>query len=423
MSNFQTIFIGILVFFAIVGVITFAVVRGPDSNTITPVVIWGTVPQSTMDGLFSKLNEGKSDQLKVSYVEKDEATFDTDLAEAIATGHGPDIFLLAQDKIYRHSEKIAQIPFTMLTQRQFQDTYVPEGNMYVTSEGILALPFIIDPLVMFWNRDLLANASVVAPPKNWSDFVTFTKKLTQKTETSVILQSATAMGEFRNVSNATDILSTLFLQSGNTITEKGQTRWTAVLDSGSSADSALRFYGQFANPTNEAYTWNRSLPLSFDAFAGGKLATYFGFASELSKLREKNSNLNLDVAEMPQPKDAAVKMTFGKMFGLAILRTSPNYPSALSMINYLTSSEVIKAFADVSGLPPVRLDLLATPPQDPIATVFYSSALRSRAWFNPNPTEVKNIFQRMIETVSSGQEKYSDAIGQAEQSIRLLFTQ
>lgn len=424
MTNFQIIFIGILIFFAIVGVITFAVVRTPDANLSAPVVIWGTVPQATFNAFLDNLNQGKTDMLKVNYVEKDEATFDNDLAEAIATGRGPDVFLLAQDKIYRHSEKIAPIPFATLSQRQFQDTYIQEGSMYITSAGVLALPFVIDPLIMYWNRDLLTNASVAQPPKNWTDFIPFAKKLTQKNDASVILQSATAMGEFANVSNAKDILATLLLQAGNSITRKGQIGWSAVLDSsGSSAESGLRFYSQFANPTNEAYSWNRSLPLSFDAFASGKLAVYFGFASDVSKLRQKNSNLNFDIAEMPQPKDAQTKMTFGKMFGLAILKTSPNYTGSLSMISYLTSAEVMKSFAEVSGLPPTRLDLLGTPPEDSLSPVFYSSALRSRAWFDPNPVETKSILQRMVETVSSGQEKYADAIGQANQEINLLFNQ
>ncbi|MDD5050447.1 MAG: extracellular solute-binding protein [Candidatus Pacebacteria bacterium] len=424
MSNFQIVFIGILIFFAIVGVITFAIVKAPDGSATAPITIWGTVPQATFNALLTNLNAGKQDELKLTYVEKDEATFDTQLAEAIATGHGPDVFLLAQDKIFRHSEKIAQIPFTALSQRQFQDTFIQEGNMYITPDGILALPFVIDPLVMYWNRDLLTNASVVAPPKNWTDFVKFVKTLTKKNDASVILQSATAMGEFRNVSNAKEILATLLLQSGNPITQKDEIGWNAVLDSeGNSAEDGLRFYAQFGNPTNEAYTWNRSLPLSFHSFSSGKLAVYFGFASELPKLRQENPNLNLDIALMPQPKDTKVTLTFGKMLGLAILKTSPNYASALSMVTYLTSGDVIKNFTDVSGLPPVRLDLLATPPQDPLSPVLYTSALRSKAWFDPNPTETKSIFQRMIETVSSGQEKYSDAIGQSSQEIGLLFNQ
>ncbi|MDD5068847.1 MAG: extracellular solute-binding protein [Candidatus Pacebacteria bacterium] len=424
MSNFQIVFIGILIFFAIVGLITFAIVRAPEGSATASVVIWGTVPQQTFDALFTALNQGKQSELKVSYVEKDEATFDTDLAEAIATGHGPDIFLLGQDKIYRHSEKIALIPFTALTQRQFQDTFIQEGNMYLTGNGILALPFVIDPLVMYWNRDLLTNASVVAPPKNWSDFIAFTKKLTLKNNASVLLQSAGAMGEFKNVSNAKEILATLLLQSGNPITKYDQIGWVSALDSsGNSAEEGLRFYAQFGNPTNEAYTWNRSLPLSIDSFASGKLAVYFGFASELKTLRQKNPNLNLDMALMPQPKEVTVSMTFGRMYGLAILKTSPNFVSALNMITYLTSQDVVRNFAVVSGLPPTRLDLLAVPPQDSLSPVMYSSALRSRAWFDPNPTETKNIFQRMIETVSSGQEKYSDAIGLGSQAIQLLFNQ
>ncbi len=421
MSNFQIIFIGILIFLAAVGLITFAIVRNPQGTGTSAIVLWGTVPQTSFDTLLTKLNEGSTDPLGITYVEKDAATFDIDLAEAIAAGHGPDVILLPQDKIARHSAKISPIPFTSFPKADFQNSFVQESNMYVSADGILALPFSIDPLVMFWNRDLLTNASLIAPPASWNDFIPFTKALTQKTNSSVIVQSATGLGEFDNISHAKAILSTLFFQSGDAIVDTKQNIPQGALGVG--AQQALRFYTQFANPTNEAYTWNRSLPVSFDAFVAGKLAVYFGFASELSTLRDRNSNLNLGVSLVPQSANT-VKVTFANMLGLAVLKTSPNSASAMTMASYLSSHDVIAAWSQVTGLPPVRLDLLATPSSDnALAPVFYASALRSRAWYDPNPVETDSIFRTMVQTASSGQEKYSDAVDRANQEMRVLFAQ
>jgi hypothetical protein len=55
------------------------------------------------------------------------------------------------------------------------------------------------------------------------------------------------------------------------------------------------------------------LPKSREYFLSGRLATYFGFASEAPKIRLINPNLNFDVAEMPSDENSNNKTVFSKV--------------------------------------------------------------------------------------------------------------
>lgn len=421
MSNFQIVFLGVLVLLAIVGVATFAVVKTQSTPGISPIVIWGTVPEGSFGAFIQKFSQEQGGDLKVSYVQKSDATFDTDLAEALAAGSGPDVILLSQDRILRQKAKISLIPFTAVSQRQFEDMFIQEGSLFLTANGALALPFAVDPLVMYWNRDLFNNASLPTPPALWSQLLPLVKTFTVKNNADVISQSTVAMGEFQNVSHAKSILSTLFVQSGDTIAGGTADSAKSVFGQGrGDTVDALRFYTQFADPTNTAYSWNRSLPASIDAFAAGDLAMYFGFASELPAIRAKNSNLNFDVALLPQ-QDSGTKMTYGELYGFAILKQSTHAADALADIAKLTSSQAEADYSALSSLAPARLDLLGTPPSDTASPVFYSSALFSRGWLDPNAAETASIFQNMIEDVSTGRAEPNDAIDRAGKEMQALF--
>ena len=66
--------------------------------------------------------------------------------EAIATGKAPDVILIPQELMNRYSDKVTFI--TSIPQRTFLDTYINEAGYYIQPEGIFAIPFFVDPLVI-----------------------------------------------------------------------------------------------------------------------------------------------------------------------------------------------------------------------------------------------------------------------------------
>lgn len=392
------------------------------------VTIWGTFPEEPLRRPLEEFNREAGGIFRVLYVEKREESFDTELVEALASDRGPDIILLPQDLILRHQDKVFPIPFESLSVRKFLDTFVEEGELYLTSQGVLALPFSIDPLVMYWNRDVFQTASLSLPPATWDEFFTLSLELTKVDNALNIIESTVALGEFQNVLHAKEILSLIIMQAGNPIVMVRNGSFESVLQETSGLDtspteSSLRFFTEFSNPAKSVYSWNRSLPNSKDMFLAGDLAVYFGFASEIADIRAKSPHLNFDIALIPQVRDTRPQMTFSNMIGFAVLRDSRNPSTAFHVAGSLSGRDFVQITSEANALPPVRRDLLSKVPPSAFGEVLYQSALISRAWRDPNPAQTNIIFKLMVENTISGRERISEAIARASQSIGGLLPQ
>ena len=185
--------------------------------------------------------------------------------------------------------------------------------------------------------------------------------------------------------------------------------------------SALRFYTDFANPSRPVYSWNLSLPQDKTAFLSGKTAIYFGFASELKELRDKNPNLNFDVTFFPQLRDSKTRITFGSIEGFGVLRSSPNIAAAFNFLNKLSGAESAGLWAKATLLPPARRDLLATKPTDAYLSIFYDSALWARGWLDPDVNQTRSIFSSMIQAVSSGKFSYVEALSNTSERLQNIL--
>lgn len=425
--KFQYIFLTFFGVMAVVAVIVFS--KTPGGNSATPsnvrgtVTIWGTYPSDGMDKVINGVNDQYKDSLTIKYAFHDPKDFDRDIVEALASGRGPDILLLPDDLILRHTDKIEPIPYSPngITPAWLQNTFIQAAEIYTRDQGLIAVPFAVDPMVMYWNRDIFSNASVTEPPKYWDEFLTLTPKFTKRDpKTFNITQSAIAFGEFQNVDHAKDILAMLFLQVGNPIVKIGLGgKPAANLMSGEESHlipsedvvSAFRFFMDFSNPLKDIYTWNRSRSNSLNEFINGNLAVHFDYASTYKRIREKNPHLNFAVAQVPIPRGTSAEITFAKVYGLTILKSSPNKSTAVFVVQQLLGSTPSGEFARSFTLPPVRRDLLAQKPTDAAQTVFYDAAIRARTWLDPKPELSNEAFQSAVESVSSGRNPVNQAIG------------
>ncbi|MEN9613748.1 MAG: hypothetical protein RLZZ347_55 [Candidatus Parcubacteria bacterium] len=423
MSRFQIILLTLCVVFIVAGVTVFSLTKDATKSARGTTVLWGTIPDTQMQVILSqaRVTDGLLD---VTYVQKKPETFDQEFIEALASGKGPDGIILSQDSIVKYADKIIPIPFTTLPERDFKDTFVTEGDLFLSDTGVLGVPFTVDPLVLYWNRDVFANAGLATPPKLWQDFLTITPKLTVRKGVgdAVITKTAVALGEYRNIENAKAILSALLLQAGTPIVSMKNGRPSSALgfrsEQGfSPAESVLRFYTQFADPQKAMYAWNRSFTSAQQKFLSGDLATYVGFASELATLRVKNPNLNFDVTLLPQTSNDSLKTTFGQMYALALVRGSANPNGTIANFLSLASASVGSVVSETLHLPPVRRDLLSVQPTDPYKAVFNNSALVAKGWLDPSRSTSDQIFKDLVESVSSGRLSLPEAISEANNQL------
>lgn len=429
MTTFQIVFTAACVALVLLGIGVFALFSGlGGKGTVGKVVVWGTVSQDVMDKLFGQLRPQDNSFHDVVYVQKQTDTYAGDLINAMASGTGPDLVLVSQSNVVALGDKLLPIPYSTVSQSTFVNSFIDEGQLFLTGQGSLAQPFLIDPLVMYWNRDLFATAGIANPPRYWSEFITLAPKMTKIDGAANITKSTVALGGWSNILNAKTILSTLFMQAGDPITGYSETgllgSYLGTTPQGATenpAVSALNFYTGFANPSKTTYSWNRSLPEALDDFSAGDLAVYFGFASDYPTLLSRNPNLHFGVALLPQIQGGATQMTFGRIAGLAIPRTAANVAGAATIAQKLTSQTAITALFSATGLPPVRRDVPVDTSQSAAGAVFVQSALVAHSWLDPNPQATNAIFQNMIESVISGQSQPDQAVGEAAQTMRSLL--
>lgn len=428
LSVFQLVIMGICGVLVLAGVVVFATFNRFNDSAVGTVVIWGTLPQQSMDALLQTLRSTDSSFQNVSYSERHPVNYDSMLLNAIASGSVPDLVLLSQEQIAPFANKLQLIPYETVSVSYYQATFVGESSLFLVPQGILAMPFTLDPLVMYWNTDMFVAAGIATPPKYWDQLLSDTPKLTVLSGSKDIKKSAVAMGTWNNVTNAKAILSALTMQAGDPIVTTDSTGKPTPVFGGMVAQnieipaaSALRFYTDFADPSKTSYSWDRTRPASQEAFAAGDLAVYIGFASEYRTIADRNPNLNFAVASLPQAQGQPVPITFGRLTGLAIPRGAKNYTGAAIVAQLLSSTEAAGDIAEDLGLPPVRRDLIKPVPDNAAKTSFMQSALIARGWLDPNPTATNSAFQSMVEWVLSGKYEPSEAVAQAAQTLRRLF--
>ncbi len=424
MSQFQIILLGVFSFLAVVGVIFFATFKGATQAEIPMVTLWGTYPEAVMRNYFDS-EAVRALKVKVTYVEKSEDTLDRDFVEALAEGRGPDFLLLPQSLLEKERGKLVEIPFKTFSEREFKDTFITGTELFLTDMGTLGIPFAVDPLIMYWNRTLYSNAGVATTPKYWEEVTALSNKLTTKEDNGTITQSAVALGAYQNITNAKALLSALFLQVGSGITTlDSNNKLVATFkdEQGDSsgvtpAESVVTFYTAYSDPAKTVYSWNSALNNSSRSFVEGTLATYIGLGSEITSIRKRNPNLNFDVATLPQVKGGKEKLTYGDFTAFVFPRQSKLTNAAYQVARLLTGSAPAKTFADMSGLAPVRRDLLSQTPSQAYAAVLYSSALMSQAWRDPDPVATDRVFDSLIKSVQSGANSPGEAVRNAGQEI------
>ncbi len=423
MSYFQTITLAIFGLIILAAVLLFsAYAPGGGRGEAPELVVWGSFPQDQIDALTKEFNDNYRKVANLKYVEVKRDFFEQELIEALASARGPDLIFLPQELVYRQKNKLEVIPFSQLSRRTFADMFVDSAQIYLGEEGVLALPFNLDPLVLYWNKDIFSAAGLAKPPSFWDEVVILSEKLTEKDQKGNITQSAIAMGGYDNISHAKEIIASLALQVGDQIVPNfGRT----VEGDTAPTESAMRFYTEFGNPAKTVYSWNSGLANSEELFTTGTLAMYIGKASDYDAIARLNPHLNFDVALLPQIRPSAlsktVKTNFGAMTGLAILKSSPYKESALNTAFILSGDKFASLGQELLKLPSASRAILSQAAENPNQEVYNKAALIARNFYDPAPRETYKIFRQMIQSILTGLARERDAIAEASSQIQALF--
>lgn len=418
-SKFQIILIAAFIVFALVGVILFSANTATNTGPSQGIVVWGSMDESVFSRAVAE--SGLSLQYAVDYQFISAQNLERQLTEALAEDRGPDLILYPHEYSLQLRDRIVLIPFSSFPERSFTDTFIDGSSLFLTQNGAVALPVAVDPLVMYWNKTLYTNGGFVRPPLFWDEVPRYIEEINVVSGVD-IRTTAFALGTYGNISHAKDILSTFFLQAGVPIVEPSSTTYIPSLQRlQTKSESAVRFYTEFSNPSKSVYSWNSAMPNAQKAFLAGTLATYFGFASEAPFLRDANPNLSFDVAVIPQVREAD-KTGYATFWGISVVDKTTNVDAAFAFLGAITSRDASAAFSEAGSFASARRDLLIEPvSQNIFMPIFNQSAVIARGWNDPNPQETEEIFRQIIQSVSAGGVRISEAILSANELLESLI--
>ncbi len=422
MSKFNIILITVFVVAAILAVLIFSgLIPGlglGGGAKKADLVFWGTIDKRVMQPIITDLNDKNKNIFSLQYIEKSDDSFEDELINALASSSGPDLWLLPQDMILKHEDKAFVAPYSnTLTERSFKDAFVSEAELFTNDIGVIGFPFTVDPIVMYWNKDLYQGAGISSPPEFWDEFLVNAPIFNRYDGAGNIAQSGAALGEFSNIKNAKDLVSMLILQTGNDIVDRSK-KEIVFNEKGEAplppAEAAVKFYNQFSDPAKNSYTWNRGMEDSRRLFSSGNLANYFGYASDFRVIKSLNPHLNFDVTLVPQIKDGGLVATFGKVEAVVISKASKSLNAAFSAAYLLSSKPSIKLVEENLSLPPVRRDIIKDGTKNPEMAIFYKATLQARGWLDPDSKATYEIFKDMVESSAVGRLRIHEAVRQAE---------
>lgn len=390
------------------------------------VEIWGTLPDDAFNTVMAPIIKANPAYRSIQYKEMSRDTFDSEVLNALAENRGPDLLLLPHEELVSYRSKIQPIPYDNFPARDFKNLYVDGAEIWAMSDGVYGYPIAIDPLVMYWNRDILSSKNVLSAPRTWESIVNdIVPSFVERDFNRNITLSPLAFGEYRNVTNAGLILSMLTIQGGSSLVSEGSDgRYIMSLNqtpdrSRMPLEAAVTFYTNFASPSNPLYSWNRARPNDRDAFLSEDLILYFGKGSEARSLAAQNPNLNFDIAEVPQGAAATVRRTYGTFYGLSLLKSSKNKSGSYLAMQLIGGADFSKSMADYLGMAPAHRSSLAAGSSDTYGRIIYTTAVVARGWLSPSSRAVDTVFTQMVEDILANRtrpgEAAQDAVGRMSQ--------
>ncbi|MFZ1627278.1 MAG: extracellular solute-binding protein, partial [Candidatus Moraniibacteriota bacterium] len=349
-------------------------------------------------------------------------TYKEDLLNAMASGNGPDIFMLRNTWLNDFSDKSVPSPAGFFTEKTVRDSFIDvvAEDFLNDQKQLMAAPLSVDSLALYYNKDILNVAGISAPPKTWEELIAMVPLLKRVDEFGNINQSAIALGTGENVNRSSDILLNLILQHGGSIVDQHFSK--------TSGQQALGFYTQFAQLGRPTYTWNLRQHFSIDAFFEGTLAMMINYSYHYPTIRQKNAKLNFAVAPLPQFKDKS-PVNFANYWGFAVSKnkaqvvdssqpatmisidnyqkariheswqllsylTLPHPTNTIKLVNALSGKSAdapmpidpARKYLELTKKPAARRDLIDVQKGDVIMSPFANGNLVAKSW-KPGNTE------------------------------------
>ncbi len=366
-------------------------------------------------------------EVQIQVIKKNYADYELEVANSIAAGTPPDIWMIRSDWLAKHAPKLQAMPDGLLldaanakkkgnlTNQDILKERYPDvvGSDATLAEKVYGLPLSIDSLALYYNKDHFREKGLAQPPATWREFVADVEKLTEYDDAArtKIRRAAVALGTAKNVNRSMDILAALMLQNHTPMTN--ETHTSALMNGAIAKEgggvtypgtSALEFYTAFADPKKSVYTWNNDLPNSIDAFTEGKVSMIFSYSYLERQLLQKNPNLTYGVAALPQVDSSTTPIDYPSYWLETVSRNSQHAVEAWQFLKFLSEEgdSLYQAAADKPSAK--RLASLSQPNERILrsepGTPWSFQMMTAVSWYRgKNPGKIEQLLADMIENV------------------------
>lgn len=373
----------------------------------------------------------------ISYKKFTIENYREDVIDALASGNGPDIFMINNSWVPRFEDKVAVAPEYLINEQQFRNNFVDAAiEDFVGQSGeIYGVPMSVDSLALYYNKDLFNAAGIATPPASWEELVEDSKKITKVNNNGEIERSGVALGTAYNINRSSDIANLLLIQHGARLPSRDNMSFDVNVNLG---NDALEFYTQFARSSSPAYSWNKAMHYSIDSFYEGDLAMMLNYSWHIETLRSKNAKLNFAVSNIPQlskknPVNNANywsfvvnknKETDNSLNDRAPISNEERIHEAWEFLKFISfkhdnnfnimniksrqqkalkiDTDPTQMYLEKTKKPAARRDLVENQKSDPILGAFAYGNLVAKSWYRKDSDAVESIWAEVINSVNNG---------------------
>jgi len=380
-----------------------------ESGVVGEVVWWGLWEDENITFSVISEYEASNPKVKIKYVRQSKEDYRERLTSALAKGTGPDIFRFHNTWVPMFKSELDKVPANIFTVSDFSTTFYPVAVSDLTvGANLVGIPLEYDGLSLYINEEIFEKTGKEMPT-TWNELRQIARELTITDETGAITQAGVALGRTENVDHWPEILGLMMLQNGVDLTKP----------TGKLAEDALDFYTIFSISDG---VWDATLPSSTVAFAGGKLAMYFGPSWRAFEIRLQNPNLRFKTIPVPQlPKTSAneTDVTYATYWAEGVWARSKNKEEAWNFLKYISNKEVLeKLYNQASktrmfGEPYPRQEMEILLKDHPIIGTTVVGAKTAQTWFLQSKTwdgptginsQINKYFEDAINLVNTGKE-------------------
>jgi ABC-type glycerol-3-phosphate transport system substrate-binding protein len=283
-------------------------------------------------------------------------------------------------------------------------------------------------MVLFYNRTLFSKHGIVNPPAYWDEIVTIAPTLTIR-QNGTFAESAIALGT-PGTAYAKDIIMSIIAQLGQSPVvsvpgQLGASFYTVLANEpvteGSEVlplSTAMRYFTQFGDPGQNAFTWSDSLGEASDFFVGEKLAMYIGYSGELQSLRSRNPRAEIEMTFLPQTRGYNTFSTGMRMYAIGTLKSTKNPQAALTAASQFAGGGVSPSIAAIVGGVPSLRAYAGTSGLDPVVA---RSMLVARGWLDLYADQSNAYVQSMISDIIDYRYGVSDAASMFVSRLKDLY--